>query len=469
VALAIGVPTALAGFVADDPIQLAVSAGMLGAAIVLLDIARAKQGGLTPITLYAFSWTLTSFANLIGILNQDADSRPLYFLYALDEHLPLAMKLSWLGLVIPVVVFRFIVASPGSRGIAGLLPRVEGSVEERRLLPIGIAAAMLGFLVVMTPFLRSLGTLYALLGFFPHLVVFVLARTGVSRGRRTFVWVALVIAVLTAGRAALFAYLRADIVAPIFAYAAGVLIGARSLRPLRSSFLAPVYAFGVIFVIYFAAFGEVRSRTSFGVQRLNVVDEARLAQEYEGEPSHKALVVRLSNFNQLTQVGRVVEEDGFSDGETLEYLAFAWIPRFIWPEKPLIAKGAWFALRIGQAHVVNGRITNSVNMTIPGELYLNFGWLGSLFGLVGYGALLAALWLTTQFWSRPSNVLGAAFGFYLMWTGIIAGADLQIVVTLIATYLVFVAVSMVLGRRTVAANDRNALGTRQAISGASSW
>jgi hypothetical protein len=458
IAAAFATPTALVGFATDDPMQLALSAALLGAAIVLADAARANRGALTPITLYAFSWTLTSAANLIGILNQDTASRPSYFLYAVEEHLPLAMKLSWLGLAIPVLAFKWFAASPGWRSIAHLLPSVEGEIADRYLLPAGLAAAAFGIFISIAPFLPSLGTLSALLGFLPHLVAFVLARMGASRGRRSWIWMALLIAVAEASRAALFAYLRGEVLSPIFAYSAGVLIGARSLRALRSPYLWPVYLFAIVFVAYFAAFGEVRSRSSLGVGRLNVVNEARLAQEHEGQQSHRTLLARLSNFNQLTQVVRVAEEDGPYQGKTLEYLAYAWIPRFVWPEKPLIAKGSWFAYRIGQARLFNGRITNSVNMTIPGELYLNFGWLGAFLGLLGYGVLLAALWLTTRFWSRPSNVLGAAFGFYLIWTGMIAGADLQIAVTLIATYLVFAAVSLALGSSgTIARDPRRAI------------
>jgi hypothetical protein len=77
-------------------------------------------------------------------------------------------------------------------------------------------------------------------------------------------------------------------------------------------------------------------------------------------------------------------------------------------------------------------------MTIPGELYLNYGWNGVWVGLSLLGVFIAVLWGTTEFWIKPRNVLGTAFAFYMMWPwiGFSLGADLQIVVTLIAVYLV---------------------------------
>jgi hypothetical protein len=216
---------------------------------------------------------------------------------------------------------------------------------------------------------------------------------------------------------------------------------------MRSIYMAPVYAALLAFVVYFAAFANVRGRASSGLERLTMIHEERMAQIEARDQSQTNLLTRLSNINQLTQVQRVVQEDGLLRGQTLEYMAYAWIPRFLWPEKPLIAKGAWFAHRIGQARLVNGRPTNSINMTIPGEFYMNFGWLGAVLGPFAFGGLLAILWQTAEFWTRRENVLGPAFGFYLVWVGVVGGADVQIVVTMIAMYLMSFAAGALVGNR----------------------
>jgi hypothetical protein len=119
------------------------------------------------------------------------------------------------------------------------------------------------------------------------------------------------------------------------------------------------------------------------------------------------------------------------------------VPRFLWPDKPVVQKGGWFAWRIGQAWIEpDGTYSNSVNMTIPGELYLNYGWLGVLIGCPLFGTILAMFWKRTSFWSKRPSELGTSFGFYLLWFGVTLSADLQILVTILATYMTLVAMSL---------------------------
>jgi hypothetical protein len=258
---------------------------------------------------------------------------------------------------------------------------------------------------------------------------------------------ALTVAIAEAARALLFGYLRLEMIAPFVALLAGALSGARSFKPLASRIFLPVYGAVALFVIYFGAFGALRANSGMGLQRLLAVQEYSNQPAEETDPRNEPVLSRLTTINQLSQIGRIAEDEGFLHGQTLGYLGYAFIPRFLWPEKPTIAKGAWFALHIGLARILpNGHISNSINMTIPGELYLNFGWTGVVTGLAILGAFLSALWQTTGFWSSSYNVLGTAFGFYLAWPwiGFNLGADLQILVTLIATYLVFVVLGIIL-------------------------
>jgi hypothetical protein len=296
--------------------------------------------------------------------------------------------------------------------------------------------------------LGSLGAIGSVIQFAPHFLAFALARAGWDRRIPGAVPAALALALAEACRALLFEYLRADIVSPIVAFTLGSLLGSRSLRPLRSVTFVPMYVGAVAFVMYFAAFGRSRATGPVGLQRLAELREQQELLLEQRVSTQQTFLSRLSTINQLTQVVRVVEEDGFLHGETLDYLAVAFIPRALWPEKPTIAKGAWFALRIGQANLTpGGDIVNSINMTIPGELYLNFGWVGVFIGLLLFGAVIAVLWSRTDFWRDSRNVLGSAYGYYLLWIwlGFSLGADLQIIVTLIAMYLVLAAVGILTG------------------------
>ena len=433
-----GVP----GLVLQSPIALSVAAAFAAAGFVAYDVADLHRGGITAITMYSFIAFVIGVAHVIALRAADTPERIQFFLYMADEYIYLATQLALAGAVIPVLAFYSITRNSLAKPWVDLLPTVRGRATERQLIIGGVVFVLIAMALRLSGGGGALGTVSSSVAFAPHFVSFALARMSAERGHRGGQMVALGIAVIEATRAMLFDYLRSDIASAIVAYAVGTLIGARSMRPLVSKQMIPVYAFGAIFVLFFGTFGSVRSASGTGAARaIMMLEEHELAQQAIDPVERQTVVSRMTTLNQLSQVGRVVHEDGFLEGETLEYLAYAFIPRAIWPEKPAIAKGAWFALRIGQANLSrDGRISNSVNMTIPGELYLNFGWSGVFLGCWLFGTILGVLWSRTEFWSSSENVLGSAFGFYLLWVwvGLTLGADLQILVTMIAMYLMFV-------------------------------
>ena len=76
-------------------------------------------------------------------------------------------------------------------------------------------------------------------------------------------------------------------------------------------------------------------------------------------------------------------------------------------------------------------------MTVAGELYLDFGWIGVIFGSLLFGAFIALLWNSTKFYASEYNLSGTIFGGYLIMLSIGSYADLQIAVTLVSTYIIF--------------------------------
>ncbi len=438
-----------------SPFYYSVATATVSLAFAFHDGAYSRAGLLSPMTVYAASSALMGIANAYGIAQQFTDARASYFVYTSEEHLLLATQLALAGAVVPLAANYMLLRSGIMPALADVFPRVTGRVDDRRLVYGGIWVAALSIVMHIMFRFSSLGTVGALVYLIPQLLAFTLARAGYGRGVPGAIAAGLLVAFMESARAVMYDYLRSDLVSAIIAFVLGALMGARSLKPLRSKAFIPIYAVGAIFVVYFGAFGAVRAYTSAGISRLQTVYEAReeLAEEAEimpGDERRQTVLGRLTTFNQLSQVGRIVEQEGFLEGKTLEYLAYAFVPRVLWPEKPTIAKGSWFALRIGQAYQrPDGSINNSVNMTIPGELYMNFGWPGVLLGLVAFALLIAVLWSRTDFLSDPTNVLGAAFGYYLFWIGFILGADMQIFVTIIAVYILFVGLSLVARTTTV--------------------
>jgi hypothetical protein len=430
-----------------DTLLVSLAGVVLPLGFFLSDVSRARTGGVTAMTAYSAAAAATSFANTVALLAANTPNRSKYFLYVSEPHIYLAICLALAAAVLPPLAFSLVNMNKSFRALQNLLPRLHGEIADTQLVSggtvLGLAAVVFHWRYPSAPF----GTLNEIVFLAPLFVVFVLARAGTERNLKGAIAGALIVATAESVRAMLFGYLRGDVAASYVAFVLGSLTGARSLRPMKTKMFLPVYAAIAVFIAYFGAYGAVRAKSSAGLDRLEAVQEFR-AQSQDGPGTQDQTVLsRLTTINQLSQVGRVVETEGYLHGQTLGYLAYAFVPRFLWPNKPAIAKAAWFALHIGLAYVKsNGEISNAINMTIPGELYLNYGWIGVFIGLSFLGAFISALWRTTGFWSNRQNVLGTAFAFYLMWPwiGFSLGGDLQILVTLIAVYLLLLGIALIL-------------------------
>jgi hypothetical protein len=97
---------------------------------------------------------------------------------------------------------------------------------------------------------------------------------------------------------------------------------------------------------------------------------------------------------ECTPTGYIVGEvrkNGFVWGDTMTHVAYAFIPRIVWPDKPAVQRGAWFSAYLGAAPR-ESEATTSTGMSAAGELYWNFGNVGVAVGMFGLGALWAFLW-----------------------------------------------------------------------------
>lgn len=75
----------------------------------------------------------------------------------------------------------------------------------------------------------------------------------------------------------------------------------------------------------------------------------------------------------------------FQNGRTIALIPLAYIPRVIWPDKPVITIGKW----VTEAYVPGGHLVEShVGTTWVGEFYLNWGVPAVLMGMLVLGAML---------------------------------------------------------------------------------
>lgn len=265
------------------------------------------------------------------------------------------------------------------------------------------------------------------------------ARLWVVERSRTYRNYAVVLCILQTLIALYTSFLRLDLLTPLASFAGGYFIGKGSIKYLLSIRIVPIILIMVLFSSFFNTLGGNRAHfiTAF-TQGGN--DEVSSYTDLSASESERGGVFeRSSNIAQLTNVVSLVERNGTYNGRASLPLIAALVPRFLWPDKPQIQLGAWFALEIGAGSISNsGRVNNSVNMSIPGELYLDFGWIGVVLGSILLGGALALFWNAAHFNDSPYNLFGALWGGYLLLYGLFGlGADLQILISLISTYIVF--------------------------------
>jgi hypothetical protein len=444
----IGALVLCVGVGGQSPITVNVGAAAFALAMAAADLGRSREGGITVITLHSLLCASTALANVVGLRAAQSVMRDRYFIYTAEDHVYLASLLQLAQGSLPVVGFWLVVRSPAILRIVRLTPTLESRIERRPAIIAGIALSAIAIATNLGAGSKFVDTFGTLVNFAPSVLAFALARLGAEQRHRGAMAAGLTVALADSARAFFFDYLRGTIAQPLVAYTSGAVLGARSLRPLRDRRFLPVLVVGAVFVAFYGLLGETRSRGVHGLARfadLHEYHQWRSAQP--GMPPQQTIVARLTSFNQLSQIGALVERNGFYAGRTFEYLRYAFIPRVFWPEKPKIALGAWYAMEIGQAVPTDdGWYNNSVNMTQAGELYLNFGWLGVIGGLLFFGAALAFFWTRTNFWELGArNFVGSAFAAWMLWTVLGGHGEFTLLVTLLGVFLALYALSVLLG------------------------
>jgi hypothetical protein len=374
--------------------------------------------------------------------------RARYFIYAADDHLYLASHLQLAQGCIPVLGFWAISRHSGILRAIRLAPALESRIEAGPAIVGGLLISTFAIAMNVGARLLFVDTFASLLIFAPSISAFALARLGYERNHRRAKIAGLAIALVDCSRAFFFDFLRGTIAQPLVAYTAGAVLGARSLRPLRDRLFVPVLAVGGLFVAFYGLLGETRERGVHGLDRFSDLHEYQQSRAAATDlPPQQTIVARLTSFNQLSQIGELVERNGLYRGRTFEYLRYAFIPRVLWPEKPKIALGAWYAMEIGEAvQTEDGWYNNSVNMTQAGELYLNFSWFGVLVGLPLFDASLAFFWTRTNLWELDArNLLGSALAALILWMVLGGHGEFTLLVSLTAIFFALYSISLVVG------------------------
>jgi hypothetical protein len=132
-------------------------------------------------------------------------------------------------------------------------------------------------------------------------------------------------------------------------------------------------------------------KLSWGVRNASLLTETGstvdfLREQWDGQMERLFEIPQAAGF----MVGEV-RRTGLQLGNTMDDLYYAFIPRILWPEKPIVSRGAWFTTYVGSSRSEE-EATTSTGMTAFGEWYWNFSIPGVVIGMLLTGALFSGLW-----------------------------------------------------------------------------
>lgn len=408
-----------------------------------------------PALLFAFSCFFTSLAHLTGLLPQGGKVNNV-FLYASMPHVTKAAYLFLFGSVGIWLGMQVLGSKKWRLPFAGL---GAGGADWN---PFGVAALGLGAFGLRFGLPASFGLIGDFLeNTLPLGVVFYLARRSEIKQEAVSWWLAFLLTVAFTVYQVLFAYLRMEMVLPSVVFMLGVLTTGRfHFRGLFRPRYAAILVWVVLFILAFPWMKNNRGKYGAGKERIAYIQKSGLKEVFTDYSLGETVLTRGAVLNQLSHVVRMTEEEGFYKGKTLAYWRYIFIPRILWPGKPEVATGAWFAHKTEELdegkRPYPGYNTWSANMTIPGELYLNFGWPGLLLGCMLFGMFVQILWNQAAIYSTtsPPPLIRHVLALFLLLSALFQfGADMEYVVNIAATGGICLGISALGWRKGSTFND----------------
>jgi hypothetical protein len=404
---------------------------------------------ISPIIVFFVGGALVGYGNtqMISIIGTEGNKS---YWYIVPEYLPQATMIWCIGSTLIFLGYH--------AGERFSFPKIRYDIPGEALQRMfGILLVLAFAIPYLSSTLKSLGSFAKLLSLAGMVGVVFFARLwSLTDNKRYATYTNILFAVQTIN-AFLFAYVRFALVAPTMAVVLGYLSGKSNVRQFLSKKMIPFFLAIGLFVASFSTLALYRDNFSSVVVDQIFSEDSQEDEEIvisdEGEDAEEtksSFIIRLSCITQLTNIVKLVEKNGFYDGFASAPLLTALIPRFLWPDKPNIELGLWFALEIGAAYKAEGkRGNNSVNMTPMGQFYLDFGWSGVVLGCLLFGVFNVMLWNSIDYMKTRFNLLGAILGAYLLVFSFYAPTlDLQLVITYTSYYLILLFVNRIVLRGT---------------------
>lgn len=209
---------------------------------------------------------------------------------------------------------------------------------------------------------------------------------------------------------------KSEVLLPLLMFILAVLNHKASLARLVTAVAALLLVFQFIEPV--AGYGRNQLSLRYGMIRTSTFEEraeivsayfsgvsmAGAAEEFQGSLARIAYVHSAAPAIALYDRG--------VPGNSLEHILVIFIPRILWPDKPVFDMGAEYT------RLINGSVTSSTWMGYFAEAYWNFGWFGIPLLMIPLGAIYVAIGRYTLSLIEAGRWLHFPAAFLGMWMGI---------------------------------------------------
>lgn len=378
------------------PITMVGAIGLIG----ILGTAAYSMAAKNPLTIWApLFWfriacaAYFGFGAIVPYIVDENTLRRMFEIYPFDDRSALKVSIVYtLGILITLVAANLFLKHSGQ---IGRNSRDElAFVMRDRTLTFAILFLSIGALLrygIVTPYTFGLfgdtvvpGAIITLANSY-YVGIYLLVRASATRGSLVGLCAAALIAIDLVVSIASFA--KAELLTLLIFAFLGILTHRVSVRRVAVgaalilvSYLAfqPLVQFGRDVV--YSRYGSIRGAPIS--ERIDIVKEYVRRGGADGDAGTQSSLSRLSYVNVSAYV--VEQYDGGRPGQTLINAFAVFVPRVLWPDKPIIS-----ALGEDLYLQVSGRRGSSMGVGHFAEAYWNFGWLGLPLCMIPLGAVMA--------------------------------------------------------------------------------
>ncbi|MEQ8243525.1 hypothetical protein, partial [Fulvivirga sp.] len=318
----------------EEPLIQVVALFIYSFSILVDDFKGGVVRRLDISTTFSVMLCLTSFSHFSAVAGGLIDSGQSWAKYLIAEHLEKGLFIFGLGSCIIMEVLRKTITTRKLYVFPGMNPSI--------FLWILVLSVII-FISKHFRVIPSLGTVSSFIVLIVNGSVFLLSYIAHKRNNLLRIYMVAGYAAVLSLYAIQYSYLRMEIVTPWLAYFLGEILARKRLMSLHMVSKIIFIAGLIIYPVIFTYLGENRASLAGKEEKLErVLREGTTA----GDAKDETLLGRLNVLGQMSNVVNLTEKRGFYDGYTLAYLSYVFIPRFLWPEKPMLDGGQWFAVEM---------------------------------------------------------------------------------------------------------------------------